>query len=141
MKGRNPLSGVLDRLAQNARARLYDFLQRHVFAAPAAARWQDADDWPDEPFPNDTAEPHERHEPSSPLPYGTDLADAYRLLDLPFGAPLADANRRWKAYLKRCHPDRFHGDPERQAEATELTQQLNAAHDLIEAAWKSAGSR
>ena len=128
------VSGILDRLAQNTRAHLYAFLRRHVFTAPAAARWQDADDRTDEPR-RDAAEPHE---PSSPLPYSAELADAYRILDLPFGAPLADANRRWKTYLKRCHPDRFHDDPKRQADATELTQQLNTAHARIEAAWKNA---
>ena len=128
------MSGILDRLTQNARAQLHDFLQRHVFTTPAAARWRTPDDWPDEPFHADDAQPHE---PSSPLAHSPELAAAYRLLDLPFGASLADADKRWKAYLKRCHPDRFHADPARQAEATELTQQLNAAHDLIEAAWKS----
>ena len=127
--------GILDRLAQNARARLYDFLQRHLFTTPAAAPWQAADDWPDEPLHDDAAEPPQ---PTSPLPYSAGLADAYRLLDLPFGAPLADANKRWKTYLKRCHPDRFHADPLRQADATELTQQLNAAHARIEGAWKNA---
>ena len=130
------VTGILDRLTQNARAHIYEFLQRRVFTPPAADRWQGADDWQDEPFRDPVAEPHD---PSCPLSYSAELADAYRLLDLPFGAPLVDANKRWKAYLKRCHPDRFHGDPDRQAEATELTRQLNAAHDLIEAAWKKAG--
>lgn len=130
------MAGILDRLARNARAHLYEFLQRHVFTAPAGAPWQEADPWPGEPFHDDDAKPHE---PSGPLPYSTELAEAYRLLDLPFGAPQADVDRRWKTYLKRCHPDRFHADPDRQADATQLTQELNAAHDLIEAAWQSAG--
>ncbi len=118
------MSGILDRLVQNARAHLHDFLQRHVLTAPIEAPRQDADAGP--------------HDPCGPLPRNAELADAYRLLDLPFGAPLADANRRWKTYLKRCHPDRFHADPSRQTEATELTQQLNTAYDLIETAWKNA---
>ena len=130
------VAGILDRLAQNARAHLHEFLQRHVFTVPAGAPWQDADPWPEQPSRDDDTRPHE---PSAPLPYSTELADAYRLLDLPFGAPLANADRRWKTYLKRCHPDRFHADPDRQADATRLTQELNAAHDLIEAAWESAG--
>ena len=129
------MTGILDRLTQNARAHIYEFLQRHVFAPSADARGQGADGWQDEPFHEHVAEPHE---PSGPLFYSAELADAYRLLDLPFGAPLADVNKRWKTYLKRCHPDRFHDDPGRQADATELTRQLNAAHDLIEAAWQNA---
>lgn len=134
MKGRN-VPGIFDRLAQNARAHLYDFLQRHVFTTPATAPEQDADEWPDESFHDAANEPRG---PSGPLPFSTELANAYQILDLPFGAPLADVNRRWKAYLKRCHPDRFHDDPRRQSEATELTRQLNTAHDRIEAAWKTA---
>ena len=129
------VSGILERLTQNTRAHLYGFLQRHVFTAPAAARWRAADDSPDESLHDHAAEPHES---SGPLPHSTELADAYRLLDLPFGTPLADVNKRWRAYLKRCHPDRFHADPNRQVDATELTQQLNAAHARIETAWQNA---
>ena len=132
------VSGILDRLAQNARAHLYAFLQRHLFTTPTATRWQDADDWPREPFHNGASGPQQ---PSSPLPHSAELIDAYRVLDLPFGTSMADVSERWKTYLKRCHPDRFHNDPSRQAEATELTRQLNAAHDRIEAAWKNAGSK
>ena len=129
--------GILDRLAQNARAHIQGFLQRHVFTAPAAARWQGMDEWPPEPAHDDA----ERQQRTSPLPRSAALMDAYQILDLPFGAPLTDVNERWKTYLKRCHPDRFHNDPKRLADATELTRQLNAAHDRIEAAWKNAGSR
>lgn len=129
------MSEILDRLAQNVRARLYDLLQRHVFTTPAATRWQDADAEPEEPSRHKTAGPQQR---SSPLPHSAELAAAYRVLDLPFGASLVDVNERWKTYLKRCHPDRFHNDPKRLADAAELTRQLNAAHDRIEAAWKDA---
>lgn len=125
------MSGILDRLARNVRAYLHDVVQRHVFTAAGDAPWLDAEDRPDEPLHDGAAEP------SGPLPYSAVLADAYRLLDLPFGASLEDVSRRRKAYLKRCHPDRFHDNPERQAEATELTQQLNAAYAHIAAAWKT----
>ena len=129
------MSGILDRLAQNARAQIQAFLQRHVFTTPAAPRWHDADDGPQEPLRDEAAE---TGGPPGPLPYNAELADAYRVLDLPFGAPMTTVNGRWKAYLKRCHPDRYHGDPGRQADATELSQQLNAAHARIETAWKNA---
>lgn len=129
------MSGILDRLTQNARAYWHDFLQQRAFRKPTAAEWQAADDWR-EPFHNGASGPQQR---SSPLPHSAELVAAYRILDLPFGAPLADVNERWKTYLKRCHPDRFHNDPKRLADATELTQQLNAAHARIEAAWKDVG--
>jgi len=133
-----PVSGILDRLAQNARAQIHAFLQRHVVTTPATPRRHDADDGAQEPLHDEAAETGES--PGS-LPYNAELADAYRVLDLPFGAPMTKVNKRWKAYLKRCHPDRYHGDPGRQADATELSQQLNTAHARIEAAWKNIGSR
>jgi hypothetical protein len=52
---------------------------------------------------------------------------------------MAQVSKRWKTYLKTCHPDRFANDPARQADATELTQALTGAHDTIEAAWQAAG--
>ena len=134
MKGRN-VSGVLDRLAQNVRAYWHEFLQWRAVRTPSAAPWWAADDWPRESFHHGASGPQPR---SSPLPHSAELADAYRVLDLPFGTPLAAVSDRWKTYLKRCHPDRFHNDPKRLADATELTRQLNAAHDRIEAAWKNA---
>ena len=129
------MSGLLDRLAQNARAQIHAFLQRHVITTPTAPRWHDAGDRPQDPLHDEAAETDES---TGPLPYNDELADAYRVLDLPFGAPMTQVNRRWKAYLKRCHPDRYHSDPGKQADATELSQQLNAAHARIEAAWKNA---
>ena len=125
------VSDLLERLAQNARAHLHDLLQRYGITEPPT-RWQE----------DPQGEPIYVEEPAattSPLPHSPELADAFRVLDLPFGATLAKANERWKSYLKRCHPDRFHNDPKRQSDATELTRQLNAAHDRIEAAWRRAG--
>lgn len=130
------VSGILDRLAQNARAYWHELLHRRASGKPPDTQWRAADDWPREPFHNSASGPRQR---SSPLPHSAELIDAYRVLDLPFGAPLADVSDRWKTYLKRCHPDRFHNDPQRLADATELTRQLNAAHDRIEAAWQNVG--
>ena len=130
------MSGILDRLAQNARAQISAFLRQHLFTTPAASHRHDTDDWPREPLHDEAAETGES---PTPLPYNGELADAYRVLDLPFGAPMTEVSKRWKAYLKRCHPDRYHGDPGRHADATELSQQLNAAHARIEAAWKKTG--
>ena len=135
MEGKS-VSGILDRLAQSARAYLYDFLQSRAVREPTAKQWQTADDWPREAFHNGASGPQQR---STPLPRSAELIEAYRILDLPFGTPLAKVSERWKTYLKRCHPDRFHNDPKRLADATELTRQLNAAHDRIEAAWKNTG--
>lgn len=44
--------------------------------------------------------------------------------------------RQWKTYLKKCHPDRYANEPEKQADATRLTQELTRAHEKIKVAWK-----
>ena len=72
----------------------------------------------------------------SGLPYSDELARCYTVLDLPFGVPRDQVARQWKTYLKQCHPDRFANDPEKLADATELTQALTAAHHTIQAAWQ-----
>ena len=125
------MSTLLERLARNARAQLHDWLQRYGISEPSPPRRDDP--------PGAPAFDHEPQTRTGPLPHSAELADAYRVLDLPFGAPLPKVDGRWKAYLKRCHPDRYHGDTKRQSDAAELTRQLNAAHDRIEAAWRRAG--
>ena len=125
------MSNLLDRLTQNARAYLHEWLLRYRNAEPSETGREDA---PGEPI--HFGDPWAA---ASPLHDSPELADAYRVLDLPFGAPLREADERWKSYLKRCHPDRFHNDPERQADAADLSRQLNDAHDVIEAAWRRAG--
>jgi len=70
------------------------------------------------------------------LPHSDELVRCYRLLDLPFGTPLAQVTKQWKAYLRRCHPDRHANDPAKEADATFLTQQLNDAYRKITQAWK-----
>ena len=114
------MSTLLERLARNARAQLHDWLQRYGIAEPSPT-WRDAP-------PGDPVFDHEPEQQTGPLPHSPELEEAYRILDLPFGAPLPKVNQRWKAYLKRCHPDRFHSDPKRQSD-----------HDRIEAAWQRAG--
>jgi hypothetical protein len=73
---------------------------------------------------------------SNGLPYNVELAEAYRALDLPYGTPLEQVAKRWKAYLKKCHPDRYANHPEKLADATKLTQELTGAYEKIKAAWE-----
>jgi ribonuclease HI len=49
---------------------------------------------------------------------------------------MEQVNKRWKAYLKKCHPDRYANDPTKQADATRLTQELTRAHEKIKVAWE-----
>lgn len=136
---------LLQRLLNIVRSHLQDFIDPLRPDATIPPYWDIDDMGPEEPAGNraGNASGFETSEPSGnstrtagSLPYSTELANCYALLDLPFGAPMDEVNKRWKTYLKRCHPDLFAKDAIRQAEATELTQALIGAHSKIEAAWK-----
>jgi DnaJ-class molecular chaperone len=75
--------------------------------------------------------------PRPPLPYIKEIADCYQALDLPYGAPLDQVAQRWKEYLKKVHPDRFAGQPDKIPDATRLSQLLTQAHEKIKAFWRT----
>lgn len=131
------MAELLKRLARLTRAQLSDLLERRW------PGWRTESPW----YTDFEAQEHAAsdHGFSAPpfeassgrgLPYSEALAEAYRALDLPFGAPMKQVTRQWKTYLKKCHPDRYANDPEKQADATRLTQELTRAHEKIKAAWK-----
>jgi len=151
------MSELLHRLLNIARSHLYDFIDPIRPDTTIPPYWDIDDMEPEEPYSSQHNNQHHRYQnrtgqtsgskasdnprasstrTSSGLPYSTELAHCYALLDLPFGTPMDEVNKRWKTYLKRCHPDLFANDPVQQAEATELTQALMGAHSKIEAAWK-----
>jgi len=131
------MSELFKRLARLTRAHLSDLLEQHWPGRRSDPAW-DFD-------PGARSDPDPPHEPPPPpfethtrsgLPYSEELARHYRALDLPFGAPMAQVTKRWKTYLKKCHPDRYANDPVKQADATKLTQELTRAHEKIKAAWE-----
>ena len=131
------MSELWKRLAQLARAQVTDFLEQYWPGSRADVEpeadhgaWHDPD-----PLHNSSAPPFETRARSG-LPYSEDLARHYQALDLPFGAPMGQVNKRWKTYLKKCHPDRYANDPAKQADATRLTQELTRAHEKIKVAWE-----
>jgi len=133
------MASILQRLVQLGRAHLNDFLTQRWPGASAPPPW-DTDFSAQEQRhheASDTPPPFEEPAPESRgIPYSDELARCYRVLDLPFGAPMEQVTRRWKAYLKKAHPDLHARDPARQADATVLTQQLNDAYKKIRLAWK-----
>jgi hypothetical protein len=131
------MSELLKRLAQLTRVHLSDWLEQYWSGRRSASWWDTGPDpWYDTDPPRHTSPPPFETHTASGLPYSEELAQYYRALDLPFGAPMAQVNKRWKAYLKKCHPDRYANDPVRQADATKLTQELTRAHEKIKAAWE-----
>jgi hypothetical protein len=128
---------LLKRLAHLTRAHLHDFLQPYRGSGHRHAGWDAQPGIENEPWGSTHDTPSSFDSPGlDGLPYSDALASSYRVLDLPFGVPLEQVAKRWKAYLKKCHPDRYANDPQKQAEATELTQELTRAYESIRAAWQ-----
>ena len=69
------------------------------------------------------------------LPFDPELAEYFQALDLPYGTPMEEVTRRWREYLKICHPDRHARDPEKLPDANTLTRVLTQAHERIKEAW------
>ena len=143
------MSELLQRLLNIARAQLHDVLDFSPSGSPIGSWWERAftASEEDDAFRQASGQQQSRQRtsgadfgasapPHSGLPYSPELVRSYALLDLPFGAPMEQVSKRWKSYLKKCHPDRFARDPAQQADATELTQALTGAHDHILAAWQ-----
>src|SRR5262245_7409356 len=62
------------------------------------------------------------------------ITAAYRILGLEPGVSPFAARRRYRDLIKKSHPDRFPAGSPRQAEATRLTQEINAAYRTIKQA-------
>jgi DnaJ-domain-containing protein 1 len=130
------MSELLKRLVQLTRAHVSDFLAQYLPGQRTDSFWDGDFDTRDDTATNDrfSAPPFETYTGNG-LPYSAELAAAYRALDLPYGAPLEQVAKRWKAYLKKCHPDRYANDPDKLADATRLTQELTSAYEKIKTAW------
>lgn len=61
----------------------------------------------------------------------TPLEEAYAVLELPPGVSFDSVRERYKGLLRKYHPDRFAGRPEKQRAATEVTQAIIAAYRTI----------
>lgn len=128
---------LLRRLAHLTRVHLHDFLESHRDGGhqrPGQGQQTHTEDEP-QSSAYDTASSFDTRNADG-LPYSDALASSYHVLDLPFGTPMEQVAKRWKDYLKKCHPDRYANDPQKQAEATELTQELTRAYESIKVAWR-----
>jgi hypothetical protein len=140
------MATLFKRLVNLTRAHLYDLLEKHTSRPTRGPHWDSDFTFrergpADDPSYTSTATAGDAAHATSGLPYSEELARCYSLLDLPFGTPMEEVSKRWKTYLKKCHPDRYANDPGKLAEATELTQALTGAHDTIQAAWKRYQAR
>ncbi|MCS6988665.1 MAG: J domain-containing protein [Chloroherpetonaceae bacterium] len=60
------------------------------------------------------------------------IAGYYANLELPYGASLEEVRKAYRNLMKRYHPDKFSGDPEKQKTATEIAKGLNKAYRELE---------
>jgi DnaJ-domain-containing protein 1 len=68
------------------------------------------------------------HKPAQP----SELRLAYAALEVPFGADFATVRKSYRSLMRKYHPDRHAGSPEKQKAATELAQKLTLAYAVIE---------
>jgi DnaJ-domain-containing protein 1 len=66
------------------------------------------------------------------------VVQAYAELKLPVNAELAQVKAQYKSLLKQYHPDKNADNPEKLRVATEITQKINVAYQVIEK-WKETG--
>ena len=59
------------------------------------------------------------------------LRQYYANLEVPFGADKEEVKKAYRELLRRYHPDKHSGDPEREAVATRLTQELTRAYQEV----------
>ena len=69
---------------------------------------------------------------SRTAPAADELRRAYAALEVPSGADFATVRKSYRALMRKYHPDRHAGSPDKQKAATELAQKLTLAYKLIE---------
>lgn len=84
-----------------------------------------------------SAPPPPRREPrvdrvgASPAAFVHPLASEYRLLGAPVGADWETVQVHWRRYVREVHPDRFPGNPEAAARASERLRAATAAYKRL----------
>ena len=67
-----------------------------------------------------------------PDPQQMPIFEAFDELGLPYGTPFEDVKKKYRQLMREYHPDRHSESPEAERAATQKTQQLTAAYELIE---------
>ncbi len=69
------------------------------------------------------------------------LRQYYENLETPFGADMASVKSNYRRLMRKYHPDRHGDDPEREALATALSQELTQAYKAIQEHHKRLGRK
>jgi DnaJ-domain-containing protein 1 len=74
----------------------------------------------------------ERARPSAPRDPGDPVRKAYAALEVPYGADFDAVKKSYRALMRKYHPDRHTGSPDKQKAAHELTTKLTDAYHTLE---------
>jgi DnaJ-domain-containing protein 1 len=113
-------------------------IERRYRARQAAARGGSSHAEPPPPRPDAHKNADQSAGARSPgssrarTPADEELRRAYAVLEVPFGSDFATVRKSYRALMRKYHPDRHAGSPEKQKSATELAQKLTQAYELIE---------
>jgi DnaJ-domain-containing protein 1 len=69
---------------------------------------------------------------SAPRAASNPVARAYAALELPPGSDFETVRKAYRTMMRKYHPDRHAGSPEKQRAATELAQKLTESYKLLE---------
>lgn len=116
---------MLDRLGRLLRSFVPD--EEAPFDPDLSDAWEELDGYLGEER-HAFRKPPRRDDESAPL------ASEYRVLELEPGSSMEEVRGSYKRLLRKYHPDRFLGKPEKQRAATEVTQAVIAAYRTIRSA-------
>lgn len=73
-----------------------------------------------------------------PVPNGEkSIRDYYANLEVPFGSDLETVKESYRRLMRKYHPDKHSADPDMEALATELTQEITRAYRAVESYLKT----
>ncbi|MFW6338458.1 MAG: J domain-containing protein [Alkalispirochaetaceae bacterium] len=113
---------MLDRLGRLLRSFVPD--DEAPYDPDLYAAWEELDEYLGE-------ETERAHGPRGAEENRDPLAAEYRVLEVEPGASIEEVRESYKRLLRRYHPDRFVGRPEKQRAATEVTRAVIAAYRAI----------
>lgn len=119
---------MLDRLGRLLRSIVPEEALYNEYDPDLSTAWAELDAYLEE----EEVETHRQfHRPGSPVD------EAYRVLELDRDASMEQVRESYKRLLRKYHPDRFAGRPEKQRAATEVTQAVIAAYRMIKRSQES----
>ena len=78
-----------------------------------------------------TIDPGFNWEAYLPNPADMPIFEAFNCLGVPYGAPWDDVKKAYRKLMRQWHPDKHGESPEAEQRATQKTQEITAAYELI----------